>query len=206
MHSFLITNWSVHPQDLPDFLQRLLPRQDSLHHPDILLIEPHPAISISQIRDLKVWLSRRPYQATTKVAIFLEAHTLTLPAQHALLKSLEEPPPDTYIFLSTNHPNSLLPTIHSRCQLITLNQPHILQVKPLPHLPAKVGERLALAQTYTTKDQALNFCQDLIYSLESQLKTNLSFAPQLRLAQQAHNQIQANVNPKLALEHLLLNL
>ena len=93
---------------------------DSAHHPDILILEPNPSITISQVRSLKAWLSRKPYQAQSKLALILKAESLTLPAQHALLKSLEEPPPDTIIILSTHQPDSLIPTIHSRCQLINL--------------------------------------------------------------------------------------
>src|SRR3989344_3844224 len=105
MHSFIVTHWDLDPKSLP-----LLSDFPSLHHPDILLVEPNPSITITQIRHLKLWLSRKPYQAKSNLALLLQAHALTLPAQHALLKSLEEPPADTIIILSPNQPDALIPT------------------------------------------------------------------------------------------------
>jgi DNA polymerase-3 subunit delta' len=51
-----------------------------------------------------------------KVFIIDEAELLHREAQNAMLKTLEEPPPQTYLFLITTQPDRLLPTIHSRCQ------------------------------------------------------------------------------------------
>lgn len=51
-----------------------------------------------------------------KVFIIDEAELLAGTAQNALLKTLEEPPPGTYIILVTSRPHRLLPTIHSRCR------------------------------------------------------------------------------------------
>ena len=215
MHSFIVANWNLDPQ----VLQPLLSDFPSLHHPDVLLIEPKPAsITIAQIRELKTWLSRKPYQAKTKLALLLQAHTLTLPAQHALLKSLEEPPPDTIIILATNQPDSLIPTIHSRCQLINLRpqadstsgmalsevEGDSPEVDNLDNLTP--GQRLAAASAYATKDQALSLCLNLIHHLQSHLKTDSSVAHKLRLLQAAHTQLTANINPKLAIENLFLRL
>lgn len=58
--------------------------------------------------------------APSKVFIIDEAERLDLPGQNALLKTLEEPPPATYIFLITSRPERLLPTIWSRCQHVRL--------------------------------------------------------------------------------------
>ncbi|MBI4035278.1 MAG: hypothetical protein HY381_02675 [Candidatus Chisholmbacteria bacterium] len=213
MHSFLITNWSGSLDDLPPFITSRLPNQvppGTWHHPDIFIIEPNPSITINQIRKLRVWLSRKPYQSPTKAALIFQAHTLTLPAQHALLKSLEEPPANTIIILATNQPDSLLPTIHSRCQLIHLSTPSTsgvaLDSPEVDNLTP--GQRIALTQTYTIKDQALSLCLNLIHSLRPQLKLKPTrqLARQLRLLHQTSVYLSANVNPKLAMEHLFLNL
>lgn len=204
MHSFIVTHWNLDPASLP-----LLVDFPSLHHPDVLLVEPDPSITIAQIRDLKTWLARKPYQAKTKLALLLQAHTLTLPAQHALLKSLEEPPPETMIILATNQPDSLIPTIHSRCQLINLPTPStsgVAMSTPEVDMPPNPGSRLALAQTYTTKDQALSLCLNLIHEFRSRLKTDPSAAPKLRLLQTTHAYLKANISPKLAMENLFLRL
>jgi len=63
---------------------------------------------------------RTSVMGSAKVFIVDEAERLDLPGQNALLKTLEEPPPATYIFLITSRPERLLPTILSRCQHLRL--------------------------------------------------------------------------------------
>jgi DNA polymerase-3 subunit delta' len=53
-----------------------------------------------------------------KVFVIDEAEIIDANGQNALLKTLEEPPPATYIVLVTSRPERLLPTIHSRCQQV----------------------------------------------------------------------------------------
>ena len=61
---------------------------------------------------------KTPVLGHAKVFIIDEAELLEPEGQNTLLKTLEEPPPKTYIFLVTSQPQRLLPTIHSRCQLV----------------------------------------------------------------------------------------
>jgi DNA polymerase-3 subunit delta' len=63
---------------------------------------------------------RTPVMGSAKVFVVDEAERLDLPGQNALLKTLEEPPPATYLFLITSRPERLLPTILSRCQHLRL--------------------------------------------------------------------------------------
>ncbi|MDI9402246.1 MAG: hypothetical protein QM516_00100 [Limnohabitans sp.] len=63
-----------------------------------------------------VW--KGAYLGHGKVFIIDEAELLDLYGQNALLKTLEEPPPGTYIFLVTTQEERLLPTIRSRCQRV----------------------------------------------------------------------------------------
>jgi hypothetical protein len=58
-----------------------------------------------------------------KVFIMDEVHMLTKHAQNLLLKSLEEPPPNTYIFLCTTEPLRLLPTVIKRCEAWVFTSP-----------------------------------------------------------------------------------
>ena len=55
-----------------------------------------------------------------KFGLILDADRMGVEAQNALLKTLEEPPPETTIILCTANPASLLPTTRSRCQLLSL--------------------------------------------------------------------------------------
>jgi DNA polymerase-3 subunit delta' len=59
-----------------------------------------------------------PVLGQAKVFIIDEAELIEPTGQNALLKTLEEPPQSTYIFLITSKPEKLLPTIRSRCQAV----------------------------------------------------------------------------------------
>ncbi|HTT74979.1 MAG TPA: DNA polymerase III subunit [Candidatus Binataceae bacterium] len=71
-------------------------------------------VLIEQVRDLIGRLGIRPSRGPRRVAIIDDAETLNLPAQNALLKTLEEPPGDTIIFMITQSERALLDTIRSR--------------------------------------------------------------------------------------------
>lgn len=75
-------------------------------------------LSIDAIRGIKQFLSLKlPSSHTSEIrraVIIKDAHTMRVEAQNALLKTLEEPPSDTIILLTTSRVDSLLPTIRSR--------------------------------------------------------------------------------------------
>ncbi len=60
----------------------------------------------------------KPFIGRNKVFIILDAELMSRAAQNALLKTLEEPPPNTYLFLISEHLGALLPTIRSRAQVL----------------------------------------------------------------------------------------
>jgi DNA polymerase III subunit delta' len=86
-------------------------------HPDVLIVEPggSGAIKIDQVRDIVDRAAYRPFEGRRRVVIFDEADALVPAAQHALLKTLEEPPPSSVFILVTARPDVLLPTVRSRC-------------------------------------------------------------------------------------------
>jgi hypothetical protein len=64
-----------------------------------------------------------------RVVLIPDADTMTLAAENALLKVLEEPPVGTVIILTTSHPGRLLPTIRSRCQICRVQKPSDEEVR-----------------------------------------------------------------------------
>lgn len=76
------------------------------------------AIKINSIRDIRKEVSLMSSGRGKKVFILLDAETMNAESSNALLKTLEEPPPDTLLILTTTQPDQLLPTLVSRCQLI----------------------------------------------------------------------------------------
>ncbi len=90
-------------------------------YPDFLELGPEnrPSITIEQIRQLNHSLSLSPYYAGgARVVLIDEAHMLTVEAQNALLKLIEEPPPHTLFVLAAEHLEALLPTVCSRLSAV----------------------------------------------------------------------------------------
>ncbi|OCG40035.1 DNA polymerase III subunit delta' [Gilliamella sp. Bif1-4] len=90
----------------------------SHHHPDYYVItneQSKQSIGIDQIRKISNKVYEKSQQGGNKVIWIKNAALMTEAAANALLKTLEEPPENTYFILSDEHNSKLLPTIHSRC-------------------------------------------------------------------------------------------
>ena len=100
-------------------------------HPNIKIIEKEidsktgkikSNITIDQIRRLKTFLnSTTTIQNSSKIVIVDSADYLNISSANSMLKILEEPKENTYIFLISNQISLLLPTIRSRCLKIKFN-------------------------------------------------------------------------------------
>lgn len=88
-------------------------------HSDVGKVVPYKrTILVDAIRDLERHANFLPYEAKSRFFIIDDADRMNDEAANALLKTLEEPSPTTHIFLVTARPDSLLPTIRSRCQTL----------------------------------------------------------------------------------------
>lgn len=83
-------------------------------------IEPFRTIDIESIREYRRRLSYGAHQGMT-ICLIEEAHAMTVSAQNAFLKILEEPKENIIFFLLTDRIGSLLPTLVSRCEKITFS-------------------------------------------------------------------------------------
>ncbi len=95
-------------------------------HPDLLLVEPESKsrrIVIEQIRGMEQLIRLRPSVARRKVGVIVDADRLQPQAANAFLKTLEEPPPDSLLVLTTTNSEGVLGTILSRCIRIPLRMP-----------------------------------------------------------------------------------
>ena len=104
-----------------------------LQHADVLVIGLNDGrgdgpsrreVGIDEVREVQRQASLRPFEGAYRVFIFDGAEHLSEEASNALLKTLEEPPPQVLILLSTSTEEALLPTIRSRCRRVEL--------RPLP--------------------------------------------------------------------------
>jgi DNA polymerase-3 subunit delta' len=92
-------------------------------HPDVIVIEPGDtgSIKIDPIRDVIDRSNYRPFEGKRRVVIVDDADALVEAAQHALLKTLEEPPPASVFILISSMADVLLPTVRSRCRPLRLS-------------------------------------------------------------------------------------
>ncbi len=125
------------------------------NHPDVITVAPVVSgktiraekITVDRMRDVIRALSLRPAEAARRIALVTNFETANEEAANAFLKTLEEPPGQAIIILTTDSPESLLPTITSRCEIITLRPlPVALVEQALTerwHVPAGRAELLA---------------------------------------------------------------
>ena len=103
-------------------------------HPDLRLIEPLErdeegnvtpvdAITVDRIRELIEFTQLSTHRQRAKVAVIAPAEAMNAAAANALLKTLEEPPPDTYLMLVSHQPGRLPATIVSRCRRLPAPEP-----------------------------------------------------------------------------------
>jgi DNA polymerase III subunit delta' len=108
-------------------------------HPDVLIIPPDPPqmmIKVDQVRHVIETIYYRPAEARERVYIFTSSAFMK-EAANSLLKVLEEPPEFASIFLLTENPGELLPTIRSRSMIFNLGalptteiEPRLAQLRP----------------------------------------------------------------------------
>src|SRR5262249_8953123 len=116
-------------------------------HPDAIVLASD--IGIEDIRDAIESAGYRPFEGKRRVFILDGADKLSGEIQNALLKTLEEPPRSSNFVLVTSRPDSLLPTVRSRCPTLRFGRLPIADVERLLQdqqgLPALRAHAVALA-------------------------------------------------------------
>ena len=96
---------------------------ERMQHPDLAIVQSERegrTLKVGQVRELQHEVSLTPYEAHYRVAILLRFEEASTSAANALLKTLEEPPPQVKIVLTAESSERLLPTIVSRCEVLRL--------------------------------------------------------------------------------------
>lgn len=256
-------------------------RINSGNHPDVYIVEPDGlSIKKEQIDQLQEEFSKTGLESKRKFYMLVHANKMTTNAANSLLKFLEEPHQQTVAILLTEHAGQIIPTILSRCQIISFQPlaPDALrdqlissgvpssQAFLLAHLTNNVDEALQLskdewfvqAQNKVLKlyevtkknplealvmlqvewfghfkekeqiDQGLNLllliykdilnlqldkAENVVFSKwianfeqEALRTTGMRLAEQMTAILEAKRKLQANVNPQLLMEQLVLKL
>ena len=184
-------------------------KKDIPSHAITFLNPDQEPIKIETVRTLIKDLSYASYDQNTHYYIALAFDSASIAAQNALLKSLEEPPQNVQIILTTEQPDKIVPTIHSRCQLIVINSQSSETRQEVLDIISQFGycslaDCSRLAETYKNRDQALDLVLDI---QEHWVKTNLaSKTSQSQILLKTYRYLQANTNVVLTLEHCFFTL
>lgn len=237
MHAFLVVGST--PEHRQQVAERLLVDHGSRLRPELcyeLVGLPEnsrqiPAITISQVRALKGWVALNDDRR--RATLVRDAQKLTPEAQHALLKTLEEPETPVLFILTADSELSLLPTLCSRCKIVRLNSPGNLTflsglLARLPKPEAAPGQKILwLYQELSSFEgtavsphrgaiplpRALEFIQSLVHTVRHSFQSTTArpndgkrLALLLLLAVQAHRRLKHHLNPSLVLEQLAIDL
>lgn len=193
----------------------------SKNNPDLLEISPpegKKSIGIDQIRAAITFLSERPFSHKNKAVIIYKSELMTIEAQNALLKTLEEPPAFAILILSAKTEESLLPTIISRCRKLDVHREILKEEEPTnlisinEILGMSKGKRLDWVVDFSKEDK-----ETIIQTLENWVREERS---NLKKAKEKNNKVQniesllqvlddlqnTNISTKIALEYLTLKL
>ncbi len=171
---------------------------------------PQEALTIDAVRQLTTSLSYAKRDDRTEVFIIHRIEQASAPAQHALLKALEEPPAASLIILTTDNPRAVLDTIRSRCELIRLQElageqtgePEQDTVTLLDDISQSSFQSLIERAKETDRGDASAALQSLSRAVQTRLETapTPSLTAIATKLQSLQERLQHNTNHKLVLE------
>jgi len=195
--------------------------------PDLKIIkkkEDKTEIDIAQIREVQNFLAYKSYNGGFKVVIVDGAERMNQEAQSCFLKTLEEPKGKTLIILITSKPAIMLSTISSRCQTVKFFKQKEVKVSPeklkrekqilesfAPLINSTLAEKFKYVKSIDFEQQDISeilevmqnyFREKLLADVSDKKVKNI-----LKLIEEINNKLLfTNVNPKLALEILLMDI
>jgi len=149
-------------------------------------------------------------EKSTAVFLIYDGHLITTPGQNALLKTLEESRVNEQFIIVTPNHHLLLETIVSRCQIISLRKAAISQLDQSA-LRNFVGFLKSPSRNIVGSDEILaDSPKDTLKQIINGLKQANRHLPTVKrvkiisLALECLSDLDRNINPKLAMDHFLL--
>lgn len=175
------------------------------------------AVSIEDIRNLQKNLGLAVTDEKIRTCILWEVQNLSLPAQQALLKLIEEPPAQTQIILTVDNANLLPATILSRCICKTLKTPSVElsdadQTEIKEALQILSGQSwaavLKLSEKIAKSENANDKLAKILYFVRAGMlkQPSLKRAEVVRILQEGINDLSTHINPQMAIEHCFLSI
>lgn len=207
MHAHILSGGN--PSDRAQYMSEISTGLIEVIH----LVAEKSSLTIKQVQDLKDPLSISP--RIPRIVWIEEAGLLTVPAQNALLKMLEEPPENTDFYLTCDNSSALLPTIRSRSTLINIrgkeinNDPKVLADLKLI-MALSPGDRLS-AITKRDRSESIFWLSQIESSLKEKLhdkdlsiSSYKTLAKIAKITQNAHTQLLANCSVGLTTQNFYL--
>lgn len=176
------------------------------NHPDVLYFKAGEKLGIAEARKIKNHFSLRPYSEKGRIVALEDASVMTIEAQNALLKTLEEPPSEALLVLGAPSDTNFLPTILSRCQIVRLQatdnrQQDTEDIKKL--LTSSIEERFEYIEKLKEREEFLHVLVNFFHqNLRSHTEeVSIKFIKELL---QAEEWAKHNVNIRAILEYLML--
>jgi DNA polymerase III gamma/tau subunit len=220
MHSFIISS-----KDTVKALGEAekINLQNKVDKFDIETTEFEKALGIEDVRNIQKKIFLKPLRGEKKTNILMLQNGVSIEAQNSMLKLLEEPPLSSIIILITENYHIFLPTILSRCKLIDLDKNTTLQTidkKEYSYFFESLrikdeGSALKLAQDLSKdKKDALDWLEKAIFVMRQEMLNNLQDIENSqkikeiieKLSETRNDLKNTNVNTRLALENLFLNI
>ncbi|OOM11196.1 DNA polymerase III subunit delta' [Clostridium saccharobutylicum] len=100
---------------------KIMKKSNDLESVDVVKYHPSSnSFGVDDVRNIIEEVNKKPYEGNKKVLILYRCDKLTIQAQNALLKTIEEPPKGVYLILLSDSLEAILDTVQSRCQVYKL--------------------------------------------------------------------------------------
>ncbi len=216
MQSFLIVAKDKNTSSL--YVSNFL-KEKNIHSLDINWETYEKAMGIEDVRNIQKRILLKPFKSKTKAIVIDALEDITLEAQNALLKTLEEPPANTLIIITTPRKDLILPTIISRCDIILLKQEEIvLNNEDLTEfnkmletlLNGGIGDKLKIAQDVAFKKEVSFWLEKMAIFVKNKLTSdnhNSQYLNFLKELQKTYKNVKStNVSQRAALENFFLSI
>jgi DNA polymerase III delta prime subunit len=215
----LLLNTPDHQAAVKKFLQDQFALDFKTNQTDINWFNTEEeSLKIKTVREVINQTSYGSYSGEGSIYVILKADQSSIPAQNALLKIVEEPPHDSLMILTATQPKQLLPTIHSRCLVINLQTQH--KESRVSEKAQQIAQQILdpsfsyaaaidLAEQYKNRAEAQQLLTELINYLHQKLKTgaqNSRITKTLKILLECYQDLNQNLNTRLALEHSFFRL
>src|SRR3989344_3279772 len=162
-----------------------------------------PLTSIKEIKELTS-LAQIPFASKTAIVIY-DFEKVSIEAQNAFLKTLEEPQKNLIFLLTSTSADKLLPTISSRCEIVQVQKLYKLTNLTIKlveaFIKASEGEKLKIVSKITDRENAKIFLKNIILASKEGNDFKKITANK---ADQALQKINQNANPTLQLTNFVL--